>query len=42
MKTFDIKDEELYTRFKAKCVMLGKSMTEVITELIAEFVKKNK
>lgn len=40
MKTFDIKDEDLYAKFKAKCAIKKKSMSEVVENLISEYVEK--
>jgi len=41
MKTFNITDEELYTRFKSACVLKNKSMSEVIQDMMREYVKKS-
>ena len=42
MKTFNITDQSLYTKFKAKCVLKNKSMSQVIMEMMADFVKDSK
>ena len=35
-------DEGLHNKFKAKCALKGKKMTEVLVKYIGEYVKENK
>lgn len=40
MKTFNITDEDLYSKFKSQCALNKKSMSEVIMELMKEYVDR--
>ena len=42
MKTFNITDEDVYSKFKAQCALNKKSMSEVVMELMSEYVERNK
>ena len=41
MKSFNIPDDDAYARFKSKCALKKKSMSKVVIEMMAEYVKKS-
>ena len=40
MKTFNITDEVLYAKFKSKCALKQQTMSEVLMEMMAEYIKE--